>query len=159
MPVRYYSFDGFVVDLKRRVLTRSGQPVRLTSRTFNVLIALLERGAGTISKDELADTVWRESAIGDGTISQQIWMLRQALNEQGEQRYIVTIPSHGYRFVGDVYSECDVVSIITELLITFNTHACQWTSCALPILDACPRKNESRSAKHAKMSELAAAGH
>lgn len=96
-------FDDFLVDREARLLWRAGEPVPLTPKVFAVLLALLEKPAQLIPKEELIRQVWPDSIVTEANLTQSISTLRKALGERAsDRRYIVTIPGHGYSFVATV---------------------------------------------------------
>lgn len=100
---KIYSFDGFVLDPNRRVLLRDGQPVQLTSKAFDLLLALLEGRGRELGKEELMQRVWADQIVEDANLTVTMTNLRKALGEKAsDHRFIVTIPGKGYRFVAEV---------------------------------------------------------
>jgi DNA-binding winged helix-turn-helix (wHTH) protein len=98
-----YEFEGFRVDVRRRLLTRAGQCVPLTPKAFETLLVLLRGGGRLLTKEEIISEVWPETFVEEGNLSQNIFLLRRALGEaRGEHRFIVTVPGAGYRFVPHV---------------------------------------------------------
>lgn len=98
-----YEFDSFRLDARRRLLLRGGDPVRLTPKAFETLLALVRGGGRVVRKDELLAAVWPDSFVEEGNLSQNVFLLRRALGEgKGEHRYILTVPGAGYRFVPHV---------------------------------------------------------
>ena len=98
-----WQFDGFKVLTEARVLLAHGTAIPLTSKAFDTLVLLLANRDRVVSKDELLRSVWRDVAVEEGNLTQQIFLLRKALGESAQQpRYIVTVPGHGYRFTGRV---------------------------------------------------------
>jgi DNA-binding winged helix-turn-helix (wHTH) protein/tetratricopeptide (TPR) repeat protein len=96
-------FDGFTVDLGRRLLFRDEKPVALTPKAFDTLAALLENPGEVLGKDELLARVWPDSYVEEGILTQNIYTLRKVFQESGGGRaYIETIPRRGYRFAGPV---------------------------------------------------------
>jgi len=97
-----YSFDGFTLDPHRRVLLRDGQPVQLTSKAFDLLVALIESGGREVTKEELMERIWADQIVEDANLTVTMANLRKALGEKArDHRFIVTIPGRGYRFVGE----------------------------------------------------------
>ncbi len=95
-----YEFEGFRVDVRRRLLTRSGSGVPLTPKAFETLLALLRGGGRLMTKGELLSEVWPDTFVEEGNLAQNIFLLRRALGEaKGEHRFIVTVPGVGYLFV------------------------------------------------------------
>ena len=66
-----YAFGPFVVDPVKRRLWREGRPVPITSKTFDVLVVLLEHRDHIVSKDELLNRVWPDTAS-----TRTIWPVR-----------------------------------------------------------------------------------
>src|SRR5687768_8562360 len=99
----WYEFGPFRVDTARRRLLRGDEPVALTARTFDILIALIERRGGLVEKEALMAAVWGDTAVEESNLTQQISVLRKALGEQpNEHTYVATSPRRGYRFVAPV---------------------------------------------------------
>ena len=104
-----YAFGPFVVDPLKRRLWREGRLVPITSKTFDVLVVLLEQRDHTVSKDELLNRVWPDTAVNENNLARQISSLRRALGQRPDQHdFVVTIPGHGYRFVATVQDLPDV---------------------------------------------------
>jgi Tol biopolymer transport system component/DNA-binding winged helix-turn-helix (wHTH) protein len=100
---RFYEFDRFRIDLTERVLTRDGEIVPLTQKAFEVLLALLERRGGIVSKEELMEKVWPDTFVEESNLAQNIYTLRKALGQTPEgDGYIATVPRRGYRFAAAV---------------------------------------------------------
>ncbi|MBI1763672.1 MAG: winged helix-turn-helix domain-containing protein [Acidobacteria bacterium] len=100
---RFYEFDSFRLDGRKRVLLRAGAPVALTPRALDLLFALVERRGQVVEKDELLTLLWPDSVVEENNLTVNVSALRKALGAgPGERRYIVTVPGRGYRFVADV---------------------------------------------------------
>ena len=98
-----YAFGPFVVDAVKRTLWRERRLVPITSKTFDVLVVLLEHRDHIVSKDELLNRVWPDTAVNENNLARQISSLRRALGQRPDQHdFVVTIPGHGYRFVASV---------------------------------------------------------
>lgn len=99
---RSYVFGPFCVDPDRRLLIRDGQPLAITARAFDVLVALLERAGHTVEKDELLRTVWPDTIVEEANLTQQIFNVRKLLGQTDDVPYITNVPRRGYRFVAPV---------------------------------------------------------
>jgi TolB-like protein/DNA-binding winged helix-turn-helix (wHTH) protein/Tfp pilus assembly protein PilF len=104
-----YEFPpDFCLDPVRQVLLRRGERVALTQKAFATLLVLLEQHDRTVDKQELVSRVWQGAAVEENNLNQCISALRKALGEQrNENRFILTVPGVGYRFVAEV-RECRV---------------------------------------------------
>ncbi len=100
---RLFEFGPFVLDAAERRLLRDGTPVPLPSKTFDMLLALVERGGRLVEKDELMQVVWPDTSVEEANLNHHVWALRKALGEGSNgSRYIETVPRHGYRFAAGV---------------------------------------------------------
>jgi TolB-like protein/Tfp pilus assembly protein PilF len=98
-----FEFGPFRLDLTERLLLRNGKIVPLAPKVFETLVLLVENSGHTLEKDELIKTLWPDSFVGESSLSQNIFQLRQALGEsRTDGHYIETIPKRGYRFAAPV---------------------------------------------------------
>ena len=97
-----YEFGEFHLDAQQRVLRRGKDPVALTPKALDVLVLLVQHSGQLVTKDELMKAVWSDSFVEESNLTQTIFMLRKALGEVPEQRYVLTVPGRGYRFAADV---------------------------------------------------------
>lgn len=91
-----YLFGPYCLDGGQGLLLRDGADVPLTPKLFETLRALAEAGGQIVSKDALVARVWPDTAVTDSSLTQNIWLLRRAIEHEGE-RYIDTVPRRGYR--------------------------------------------------------------
>jgi DNA-binding winged helix-turn-helix (wHTH) protein/TolB-like protein/Flp pilus assembly protein TadD len=98
-----YEFGPYRLDAGRRTLSRGDEPLPLSSKVFDTLLALVAYHERVLLKDELMKLVWPDSFVEEVNLAQNVSALRKLLGESpGENRYIATIPGKGYRFVGEV---------------------------------------------------------
>jgi len=95
-PKRIYEFGRFRLDPAERLLLRAGQPVALTPKAFDTLVALVEENGHLVRKDELMKRVWPDAFVEEVNLAQNVSAIRRALDANGEQ-YIETVPKVGYR--------------------------------------------------------------
>ena len=100
---RTFRFHDFELDVSKRLLLKSGSPVTLKPRAFDVLLALVESRGQLVSKDELLERVWPGQFVEEGNLKVHISALRKIFGEgRNEHRFIVTVPGRGYSFVADL---------------------------------------------------------
>src|SRR5438067_9621599 len=97
-----HAFGDFRVDAQNRILWRGEEAVALTPKAFEVLLLLIDHGGELVSKDELMEKVWPDSFVEESNLTQTVFMLRKALGETSNQRYILTVQGRGYRFAAEV---------------------------------------------------------
>ena len=98
-----YEFGPFRIDPDKETLLRGGQPVPLTPKTFQILLVLVRHSKEVVTKDELMKMVWPDTFVEEANLSRNIFMLRKALGETAQDRYIVTVPGRGYRLAENVH--------------------------------------------------------
>jgi DNA-binding winged helix-turn-helix (wHTH) protein/TolB-like protein/Tfp pilus assembly protein PilF len=100
-----YVFGAFRLDPVEKVLFHEAQPVSLTPKAVDTLLALVERHGRLVSKDELLRLVWPDAYVEENNLAQNISTLRRVLGEESGQRIIETVPKRGYRFAAEVTKE------------------------------------------------------
>jgi Tol biopolymer transport system component/DNA-binding winged helix-turn-helix (wHTH) protein len=111
---RFYEFGPFRLDPAKRLLLRDGAPVPLKPKVFETLLILVEAQGQALEKDELMKRIWPDSVVEENNLNVYVSQLRKALGESpNENRYIVTIPGRGYRFVATV-SEVRTAAMIEK---------------------------------------------
>lgn len=124
-----FQFGDFTLDPADRLLLLRGQPLRLTPKTFDLLVVLVVHRGTLMTKDRLLDMIWPKVFVAEINLSVNISTLRKLLRRsQGVTTFIETVPTRGYRFVAPVK-------------VTRGT--------AAPFL----RVDSSRAGKHAQASE------
>lgn len=102
LPV-IYEFGPFTLDPTEKVLRRSGEVILLSPKVVETLILLVEGEGKVQSKEALMDTLWPDSFVEEGSLTQNVSILRKNLgtDENGKQ-YIETLPKRGYRFATEI---------------------------------------------------------
>lgn len=96
-----YRFDDVEVDISRECVSLKGEERHLRHKAFQVLVYLLESCDRLISKNELIDHAWQNTAVTDDVLVQCVKEIRRAIGDDTRRpRYIKTVPKSGYRFIG-----------------------------------------------------------
>jgi DNA-binding winged helix-turn-helix (wHTH) protein/TolB-like protein/Tfp pilus assembly protein PilF len=106
-PVKqFYELGPFRIDVANRLLLRDGEPLPLTPKAVDTLLALVQHSGQVLNKEELMKLVWPDTVVEEGNLTQNIYLLRKTLSEGSNGRnYIETIPRRGYRFVGEAHEK------------------------------------------------------
>lgn len=101
VPSQVIAIGGLRVDLARREVARDGQPVHLSYREFELLLALLQAQGSVVTRERLLDQVWGREWVGDSrTLDVHMRWLREKLeSEPGKPRLFLTVRNVGYRMV------------------------------------------------------------
>jgi DNA-binding winged helix-turn-helix (wHTH) protein/pimeloyl-ACP methyl ester carboxylesterase len=98
-----YAFGPFRLDVRERRLTRGADTISLRLKVFDTLVVLVENAGRLVTKQELLDAVWPETAVEENNLNHNVSVLRKALGDRATgQQYIETVPRVGYRFAAPV---------------------------------------------------------
>ena len=92
-------FGEIVVDTSSHAVLRNGEPVQLTPKEFDLLLALIRRRGAVATRLELLSEVWGYSAaVMTRTVDVHVAELRRKLEANpAEPRHILTVRKVGYR--------------------------------------------------------------
>lgn len=96
-----YEFGPYQIDTVERRLVRGNEPIPLTPKAYDTLLALVENAGHGLKKDELMQRVWPDTFVEESSLIRNISVLRKVLDDE-DGRYIETLPKHGYRFAAPV---------------------------------------------------------
>ena len=98
-----FLFGEFEFDLAKRSLTKSGQPIALTSGEYSVLKVLARHARQPLSREKLMELArGREYEVFDRSLDVQISRLRKLIEpDPAIPRYIQTVWGLGYVFIPD----------------------------------------------------------
>jgi two-component system OmpR family response regulator/two-component system alkaline phosphatase synthesis response regulator PhoP len=96
------SAGSLAVDLAKREATKSGKPLPLKPKEFDLLVAFMQHRGQTLSREQLLRRVWKYEGLGSTrTVDVHVWRLRRKIGEGPDaQVRIVTMRGNGYRFEG-----------------------------------------------------------
>jgi cholera toxin transcriptional activator len=103
---RIISFGVYELDAVTGELRKDGNvQSRLRDQAFRILLMLLERPRGLVTRDELRERLWSSDTFVDFDhgLNTAINQLRNALGDSAANpRFIQTVPRRGYRFIAPV---------------------------------------------------------
>ena len=97
-----YKFGDFRLDSEPPSLWRDESLVPLPPKALEMLLLLVRQREMIVSREELLETVWRDTFVEEGNINYTVSLLRKTLDKDDRGRFIQTVPKRGYRFVADV---------------------------------------------------------
>ena len=100
-----YEFGRFRLDANRRLLFARDKAAHLAiaPKIFDAALYLVEHPGELLGKERMLADLWPGRVVEENNLTHVISVLRRVLGEgRGENRYIVTVPGRGYRFVADV---------------------------------------------------------
>ena len=86
-----------------RLALKDGRPLSLTPKAFDLLAVLAENAGRLLTKEELMQALWPDTAVEESNLNYHVFAIRKALGENPDgDRYVETVPKRGYRFVASV---------------------------------------------------------
>jgi len=94
-------FGTVSVDFERRVVSKRGEPLKLTPAEYNLLSYFLQNPDRPLTRDMILNSVWGyESFPNTRTVDAHVVRLRQKLEaDPNTPRHFLTVHGVGYRFV------------------------------------------------------------
>jgi two-component system, OmpR family, KDP operon response regulator KdpE len=95
--------EGLSVDIAKRIVTKNGEPVRLTPTEYDLLAILVRHSGRVVTHRQLLGSVWGPAHVEDTQYLRVfIGQLRAKIEpDASNPRIIQTEPAIGYRFVGE----------------------------------------------------------
>src|ERR1700733_1454385 len=98
-----FRFGDMEIREREFCLVKAGAVSPIEPKAFRVLLFLLRNPQKLITKEELLDAVWADASVTESSLTRSIAKLRRALGDDiREPRYIATVATVGYRFIGKV---------------------------------------------------------
>ena len=98
-PTLRLTGDELEIDMVTRAVTRSGQPLDLTAREFDLLEYLLRNQGRVVSREMLAHEIWKETTRHtplDNVIDVHIARLRRKVDDPFPKKLLHTVRGVGF---------------------------------------------------------------
>jgi Tol biopolymer transport system component/DNA-binding winged helix-turn-helix (wHTH) protein len=110
-----FKFEDIEVHEREFSLTKGGETIAIEPKAFRVLLILLRNPQKLVSKDELLNAVWGDTAVTENSLTRAIALLRRLLADDArEPRFIETVTGVGYRFICPVEMADETAGIRTN---------------------------------------------
>ncbi|MBV8135878.1 MAG: AAA family ATPase [Deltaproteobacteria bacterium] len=100
-----FRFADFELDRNVYELRRKGHPLKLERIPLDLLFLLIEKRGQLVTREEILQRLWGKGVFFDvdNAINSAVRKLRRALGDDPDApRFVVTVPSKGYRFVAEI---------------------------------------------------------
>ena len=95
-----FRFADVEVREREFSIIKAGEVVPVEPKAFRVLLFLLHNPQTLITKEELLDAVWGDTAVSENSLTRAIALVRRVLDDDPHQpRFIETVSTAGYRFI------------------------------------------------------------
>ena len=96
-------FDRFRLDPDHACLWRGAEVIALPPKAFDLLHYFVRHPDRVLTKDELLDAVWPQTAVTEAVVRVTIGLLRKVLGDTAQTpRFTSTVARRGYRFLAPV---------------------------------------------------------
>ena len=112
-------FDVFELDLQAGELLKGGRKIKLQEQPLRVLLQLMEKAGGVVTRDELRRELWPADTFVDFDhgLNSAVARLREALGDSAEKpRFIETVAKRGYRFIAPLESKPETQPDLASVL-------------------------------------------
>ncbi|MCC9706652.1 alpha/beta fold hydrolase [Streptomyces sp. MNU76] len=110
-----YRFGEFELDLSRRQLRRTGEPVHVEPRALDLLCHLVQHRDRVVPKSELLDEVWGDRFVSEAALTTALRTARLAVGDTGSRQQLIrTVHRRGCQFVAPVTAVGDATSASTD---------------------------------------------
>ena len=127
----FYEFGPFRLEPNERRLLRGDEIVALTPKAFDTLHLLVQNSGHLMEKDQLIRMLWPDTFVEEGSLSNNVFLLRKALGDNSE--YIETVPGRGYRFIGSVRQLTKTVSMSLKGVLEAGSQSGPPMTLAVPL--------------------------
>ncbi|WP_157605687.1 ATP-binding protein [Rheinheimera sp. SA_1] len=98
-----FQFGAFLLCPSARILQYNGCNIRMGSRAFDILAALVSAQGDVLTLRELTQVAWPHSIVEESNVRVQVANIRRVLeNCCADKRYIASVAGRGYSFVESV---------------------------------------------------------
>ena len=122
---KVFTFEGFTLDLTRRLLRAGDRVVELRPKSFDVLAYLVEHACKPAGRDEIIEAVWSNVTVTEESLTRCISDIRLALDD-GAQRIIKTLPRRGYIVAAPVVCTDPSISAASAAVQTASLSPLPW---------------------------------
>ena len=101
-PSEGYQFGEIRIDFRRAEVTKTGAPLELSAREFQLLRYFIEHRGATLTREELLNEVWGYNAMpSTRTVDVHVAWLRGKIEPNSRHpQFILTVHGMGYKFAG-----------------------------------------------------------
>lgn len=89
-------FSEYVIDYDKRIVTKDGENINLTSKEYDLLYFLLKNKSKAFSRDQILNAVWGDNYFGSDRVVDD---LMRRLRQKMPNLSIETIYGYGYRLL------------------------------------------------------------
>ncbi len=118
-PIPSLYFPPFRLELAEERLYRDATVVAMRPKTFALLHYLLTHAGVLISKESLLDSLWPNTIVSEGGLTELMRELRSVLGDDARNpQFIETAHGRGYRFIAQVVNGDTTPALLSSAVIS-----------------------------------------
>jgi Tol biopolymer transport system component/DNA-binding winged helix-turn-helix (wHTH) protein len=115
MTNRIFRFGNVEIDVQNLRVTVASEIRPLEPKSFRLLLFLVENPGRALTKEEIMGEVWPDAFVSDNSLARAITQIRRVLDDDSKApRYVETIPTVGYRFIGEITERPEAPTVAGE---------------------------------------------
>lgn len=95
----FFEFEDFRLCAEDPSLWRGDELVQVSPKALEMLVVLVQKKGEIVSREELIETLWKDTFVEEGNINYTVSLLRKVFENK---ELIKTVPRRGYRFTAEV---------------------------------------------------------
>ncbi len=101
---KIYTFLDFEINPNLREIHQVKAPLKISKKSFDILLLLIEKQGNVVTKDEIINRVWPNQIVTDAALNKQITRLRNdlSINQSTEHPIIETVRGVGVKLIPTV---------------------------------------------------------
>src|SRR5262245_44630334 len=128
---RIYCFDDVEIDVSNLRVTVGSEIRPVEPKSFRLLLFLVENPGRALTKDEIMAVVWPDAVVSDNSLARAVTQIRKVLGDDPKApKYIETVPTVGYRFVGECEEEQIPPTAPSPSMVPSEVHRYRWAAIA-----------------------------
>jgi len=92
-----FRVGDLTLETEKGIVRRGGQNIRLSSVCFRILLRLMEKSPGFVSRDELEYDLWRDQPPLTNALKAHFWTLRTRVDKPFDKQLLYTMRGRGYK--------------------------------------------------------------
>ncbi|WP_277657332.1 response regulator transcription factor [Seleniivibrio woodruffii] len=92
-----FKVGDLTLDPEKGIVRRGEQNIRLSSVCFRILLRLVEKSPGFVSREELEYDLWRDQPPMTNALKAHFWTLRTRVDKPFNKQLLYTMRGRGYK--------------------------------------------------------------
>ncbi|ADD68936.1 two component transcriptional regulator, winged helix family [Denitrovibrio acetiphilus DSM 12809] len=96
-----FQIEDLILDQEKGIVERAGEKINLSHVCFRILLRLIERSPGIVTKEELIYDIWGDQPPMSNSLKSHFYILRQLIDKPYEKQLLHSVRGRGYKIDPD----------------------------------------------------------